>query len=216
MGQDSNSNRPTLPEGVESRICKIQFRAAAADSGDQSDRVEMYAAVFGKLSEDLGGFVEIIEAGAFADAIGVSDIRALINHDANRVLARNTAGTLDVKEDETGFWCGFSMPGTTYSDDLKISMSRGDINQCSFAFEVATDGEKWEYLNPPTHDLPTWRRTVTKVKRIYDVSIVTYPAYPDTTAALRSRPAAPGEKREIPPVDDSKADWEAYMTAAAI
>ena len=133
-------------------------------------KVVGHASVYNTMSEDLGGFREIIAPGAFDDVLE-NDVRALINHDGNLILARTTSGTLALSTDEKGLRYEFEMPETSYGKDLAVSMKRGDITQSSFAFTVADDS--WE-----TRDGMDVR-TINKVKRLFDVSPVTYPAYPD-------------------------------------
>src|SRR4051812_3492156 len=94
--------------------------------------IEGYAALFNSPSQDLGGFVETIAPGAFRDAIPKSDIRALFNHDANFVLGRMKAGTLDVEEDRKGLKIRNTPPDTQWARDLVTSMKRGDVDQMSF------------------------------------------------------------------------------------
>ena len=118
----------------------------------------------------MGGFKEIIAPGAFDDVLG-DDVRALINHDGNLILARTTSGTLQLSTDEMGLRYEFTIPETSYGKDLAVSMERGDITQSSFAFTVSDDS--WETIDG--EDV----RTITKVARLFDVSPVTYPAYPD-------------------------------------
>lgn len=139
-----------------------------------------HAAVFNSLSEDLGGFRETILPGAFADAIGRDDVRALINHDSNLILGRNRAGTLTLSEDSQGLYIEISPPDTSYARDLMVSMERGDINQMSFGFSVAPGGASWGETTDGVYV-----RTLSKCN-LFDVSPVTYPAYTQTDVALRS------------------------------
>lgn len=145
-------------------------------------RIMGYAALFNSDSEDLGGFVERIAPGAFADALETSDIRALFNHDPNYVLGRKRAGSLTVREDEKGLWMEIAPPDAQWARDLMVSIGRGDISQMSFAFRLANGGDEWEQkAGAPMI------RTIKRVKDIADVSPVTYPAYPDTSVAVRSK-----------------------------
>ncbi len=137
-----------------------------------------YAAVFNSLSEDLGGFREKINPGAFASAIKKSDTVALFNHDSNIVLGRSSAGTLRLKEDKSGLHMEIDPPDTQAARDLMVSIQRGDIKQQSFGFVVKNDS--WETVDGEEI------RTIGEVEELYDVSPVTYPAYPDTSVALRS------------------------------
>jgi HK97 family phage prohead protease len=148
-----------------------------------------YAAMFGKRSANLGTesyqFFEIIEPGAFDDVLK-DDVRALFNHDANLILARSKggSGTLTIGSDSVGLWYEFELPDTQAGRDLGVSLKRGDVDQSSFAFSLLSEGQKWETKTEGERTIAT--RTIKKVARLYDVSPVTYPAYPDTTVAMRS------------------------------
>lgn len=164
---------------IERRILCKEVRAEAGADG--KPMIRGYAAVFNQLSEDLGGFREQLSVGAFSDAMANSDVRALVNHDPNQVLGRNKAGTLTMREDAAGLYVEVTPPDTQVARDLITSMQRGDINQMSFAFTVAREDQTW------TRDgTGPWLRTIKKVSRLYDVSVVTYPAYQQTTAAARA------------------------------
>jgi len=138
-----------------------------------------HAAVFNSLSENLGGFRERIAPGAFAQSAQVDDVRALFNHDANFVLGRNKAGTLKLSEDERGLAIRITPPDTSFARDLMVSLERRDITQMSFGFSVLVDGQTWEEDSDGMVI-----RTLTNV-RLYDVSPVTFPAYPQTDVAVR-------------------------------
>lgn len=155
------------------------FNSEMRMEGEESRKVVGYAAVFNSDSEEMWGFKERIAPGAFDEAISVSDVRALFNHDPNMLLARTSSGTLTLSVDERGLRYEFEAPNTTAGNDLLEMLKRGDVSQSSFAFTVKD--EKWDEVKD---EMPI--RTITKVKRLYDVSPVTYPAYPDTTAARRS------------------------------
>lgn len=164
-------------ENKEIRVLPMTEFRVLKDDGKSS--LEGYAARFGKWSEDLGGFKEKIARGAFKKALKDSDVRALFNHDANYVLGRSTSGTLALKEDDKGLLMVNDPPATQWANDLMVSMDRGDISQMSFGFTVEKD--EW---NEDKEGRVT--RTIHEVGRLFDVSVVTYPAYPDTTVALRS------------------------------
>ena len=163
---------------MEKRYFNIETRTEKREDG--STTITGHAAVFNKLSSDLGGFREIIAPNAFESVLS-DDVRALINHDPNLLLARTTSGTLNLEQTNEGLQYSFDVPDTTYGRDLIISMERSDISQSSFAFTIEEDS--WE----TTEDGEI--RTINKVKQLYDVSPVTYPAYPsadDLTLAKRS------------------------------
>lgn len=180
--------KTNLPER-ETRFLtgQLEIRAAAET---EKPRVRGYAAKFNSESENLGSseyqFREVIEPGAFSDVLG-DDVRALFNHDPNLVLARskNGEGTLAIGQDDVGLFYEFEAPDTQAGRDLMENIRLGNVDQSSFGFTVGKDGQKWEEKREG--DGPTIiRRTITKISRLFDVSPVTYPAYPDASVALRS------------------------------
>jgi HK97 family phage prohead protease len=179
----SDKNKPDFEkvDEVERRTHSVELRTKGATYGKRTPSIEGYAANFNSLSEDLGGFREMLVPGCFADAIKTSDIRCLYNHDPNLVLGRNVSGTLRITEDEVGLRFEADLPETTYAKDLQVSMTRGDISNCSFGFRVAEDGDAWR--KEPDG---SYLRSILKVDRLFDVSPVTYPAYAATSCAVRS------------------------------
>ncbi|CAB4152433.1 COG3740 Phage head maturation protease [uncultured Caudovirales phage] len=155
----------------------IELRAAV-DSTAQILRG--YAAKFNVLSQDLGGFREMIAPGAF-DAVISNDVRALLNHDPNHVLGRTLSGTARIGIDATGLWYEVTLPDTQTGRDLAESIKRGDITQSSFAFSIAPGGDSWA-----ADETGAVLRTISKMGALYDVSPVTYPAYPDATIGMRT------------------------------
>jgi uncharacterized protein len=160
---------------IERRYIQAELRA------DKQGRIEGYAAVFGVLSQDLGGFRERIRHGAFAATIQRDDIRALFNHDANFVLGRNRAETLELAEDSHGLHFRVAPPGTGWADDLQTSINRGDIDQASFGFWTVAD--EW------THTDGSQERELIEAG-LYDVSVVTFPAYTATAGVAVRQLAA--------------------------
>lgn len=150
------------------------------DAGAGPPLIRGHAAVFDSLSENLGGFREVIAPGAFDDVLG-DDVRALFNHDPNAILGRSTAGTLRIGVDSTGLTYEIDPPDTQSARDLLVSMERGDVRESSFGFRIARGGDTWD-----ENEDGVLIRTITKVARLYDVSPVTFPAYPDTDAAKRT------------------------------
>jgi len=148
---------------IEKRACSLELRAAS------DGKIVGYAAVFNKLSQDLGGFREKIAPGAFAESIKNDDIRALHNHDSNYVLGRNTSGTLRLYEDKKGLRVEIIPPNSQWAKDLRESIRREDVNQMSFAFTALDD--TWE---------ENGRLRILNKVRLHDVSVVTYPAYENT------------------------------------
>lgn len=127
----------------------------------------------------FGAYQERIAPGA-ATAHLQDDVRLLINHDANLLLARTTSGTMRLSEDATGVIADAEMAPTQYARDLAVLLERGDISQMSFSF-IPGD-EEWDMRRDGT-----WLRTITSFEALYDMSIVTYPAYEETDAGLRAK-----------------------------
>jgi len=180
--------KPKFPE-KESRFLTESVQLRSSDDVE-SRMVFGYAAKFNRQSENLGSsnyqFYEIIEPGAFDDVLN-DDVRALFNHESSAILARskNGQGSLKIGVDSVGLFYEFEAPDTQVGRDLVTSLKRGDVDQSSFSFTVSKEGEVWE--SSQDGDGPTiYKRTIKKVSRLFDVSPVTYPAYPDATVALRS------------------------------
>lgn len=169
-----------MADSIERRSVQItDLRTVRSE--DDKPRIVGYAAVFNKMSEDLGGFREKIAPGAFAGALKNSDTRMLWNHDSNMVLGRVSAGTLDVKEDRSGLKIENTPPDTQWAKDLMVSIDRGDIKDMSFGFHTKKD--EWDETKTGTV------RTLLEIDELPDVSPVTFPAYKDTKLALRSMEA---------------------------
>lgn len=166
---------------AERRFYSAEVRTYDPEAGDVGDSTQRsvggYAATFNSPTVIAGCFVEVIRPGAFAAAILRDDVRALFNHDANFVLGRNTAKTLYLGEDDKGLTWRADPPKTQWAADLAVSIDRGDISGCSFQF--IPEVEEWDYSG----EMPT--RTLIELGLI-DVSAVTFPAYDDTTLAMRT------------------------------
>lgn len=169
----------------EERYLSIIPAPTAEDyrSNPESREVNGYAIVFNSLSENLGGFREIIAPEAVDGVIEKSDIVAVLNHDSSRGIlgrSRNGEGSLKLSVDEKGTAFRFDAPRTALGDECLEYLRRGDANQCSFAFTVAEDS--WRKLDDGMYE-----RTIKKFDRLYDVSILTCaPAYAATSVSCRS------------------------------
>lgn len=154
-------------------ITKLSTRDATEE---QPSKITGYAAVFNSKTTIGGWFDEVIEPGAFARSLSENgDIRALFNHNWDNVLGRTKSGTLRLEEDEKGLKFEIELPNTSVGRDLAESMSRGDINQCSFGFWITE--ENWDYNVEPA------LRTIKEVE-LYEISVVSIPAYDDTEVSL--------------------------------
>lgn len=164
----------------------IEVRDAEEDSS-AIYRAGGLGIVYNSRSVNLGGFVEVVRPGAARDVLARDpDIRGLINHDANRLLGRTLAGTLRVSErGDEGTEYEFDAPDTSYARDLRVLLDRGDITQSSFAFRVARDGVEWS----EDEDTGLPLRIIHRFSGLSDMSPVTYPAYPASSAGKRAAPA---------------------------
>ncbi|MHC0027071.1 HK97 family phage prohead protease, partial [Enterobacter vonholyi] len=168
-----------MSDDRETRCYSGEVRAEQHDQ--QPTRIIGYGSVFNSRSEPLWGFREIIKPGAFDDVLG-DDVRGLFNHDPNFILGRSASGTLKVSTDERGLRYDIEAPDTQTIRDLVLApMLRGDINQSSFAFRVARDGERW-YEDEEGVVI----REISRFSRLFDVSPVTYPAYTEADSGVRT------------------------------
>lgn len=150
--------------------------------------IEGYFAVFNSTYELWRGATESIAEGAFSDTLG-GDIRALIDHETRLVLGRNTNGTLELHEDSHGLWGRIKInPNDQDAVNLYERVKRGDVDQCSFGFRI--DNQDFtENPDGSTH----W--TIKKVT-LYEVSVVTFPAYTETSVMARKQEFAEICKRK--------------------
>ena len=153
---------------------EIELRAVNADG---SIPFKGHAALFSKRYSVYGMWLEEFAPGSFTKTIGEADVRMLINHDPNFVLARSKSGTLRLSEDNRGLLVEADMSPTTYGQDLAVAMGRGDVSQMSHAFRAVK--EVWD----ESGKIPV--RTITEAM-LFDVSPVTYPMNEGTDASLRS------------------------------
>jgi len=158
---------------------KIELRAAARE--DSVGVLTGYAAVFNRDSVDLGGFVERVAPGAFTQSISGGDVCALWSHENESILGRMSAGTLRLREDDVGLAFEIDLPDTSCGRDASVSIRRGDV--CGMSFGFCAEEETW------TFDVEPAIRTLQRVSLV-EISPVAFPAYVDSTVALRSLDAA--------------------------
>lgn len=161
---------------IEKRAHKTEMRILTGEDGPV---LEWYPIVYNSLSEELWGFREMVLPGSLTKTLQEADVRALFNHDPNYVMGRSSAGTLELNDTERGLQARVKLPEASWAKDLAVSVQRGDIDQGSFAFRMIR--EMWDKFE----DQPL--RKLAELELV-DVSVVTYPAYPETAgAAVRSR-----------------------------
>lgn len=158
-----------------------QTRSIASDFKTREDgeelRIEGYFAIFNSNYEIFDGLSESVAPGAFSKTLG-GDVRALIDHETMYVLGRNQAGTLELREDSHGLWGSVLInPNDQDAMNLYARVQRGDVNQCSFGFDILD--EETEY-----RDDGSIHWTIREVK-LYEVSVCTFPAYAETSVQAR-------------------------------
>jgi len=162
----------------------VKIAVRSADGVTETGRtIEGYAAVFGASYEMFEDYTETIAPGAF-DETDMSDVVALYNHNSESLpLARATEGkgTLSLLVDDHGLKFSFEAPETSEGNDLLVSIKRGDIQGCSFAFTVA---EQTIVDNETTNECV---RTINKIGKLYDVGPVMFPAYDATEVEVYKR-----------------------------
>ncbi len=170
-----------------------QVRSAASKfetrEEDNELKIEGYFAVFNSIYQIFDDLSESVAPGAFDDTLG-DDIRALINHDSSLVLGRNTAHTLDLRQDEHGLWGSITInPNDQDAMNLYARVQRGDVDQCSFGFDILSE----DY---DVRDDGSVHWTIKKV-RLYEVSVCTFPAYEETNVKARSAQRDEIKKRSL-------------------
>lgn len=152
----------------------ITARATTQDG----NKLVGYAAVWDSpttIREGGKTFTEVVRRGAFKEAIRLNtDVVCCFNHDPNRLLGRTASGTLTIREDETGLRFECDLPDTSTGNEVRTLAERGDITGASFAFQVRKD--KWDGSTRELLDC-----------KLFDVSPVTTPAYPDTNGTVGVR-----------------------------
>lgn len=188
-------------EGREIRLRADALEVRKKDGDDGVGTLRGHAAVFEQetvIRMFSDGFREKIARGAFATALeNGDDVRALINHDMDRVIGRRSSGTLRLKEDRTGLAVEIDLPDTQEGRDIKTLIDRGDIDGMSIGFRVSGEGQTWEQGKDGMMDL----RTITEVAELIDVSPVTIPAYEGTDISSRGLPRAACEARSAARID---------------
>src|SRR5260370_21089960 len=171
-----------------------------ATVSDKERRLQGYAARYNTLSNPIPGqsrsFRERILPGAFDGVVDSPEIVMTLNHNENLILGRTGAGTLALHANDKGLLFDVLLPNTSYGLDAYESVKRGDLNGCSFAFADAVD--EWSEEDEPPYSLGQGVmghlgkaerfvvRTIKAFKKLFDVSVVTSPAYPGTEITARN------------------------------
>lgn len=169
------------------RSMQSDLKTRAEQNGEMY--IEGYFAVYNQETELWPGAYEEIAPGAFDDTLS-NDIRALVNHDPNYVLGRNKAGTLELKSDSRGLWGRIKInPNDTDAVNLYERVKRGDIDQCSFGFNILDEETEWR-----EDGTVKWRL---KKIDLHEVSVVTFPAYEQTGVQARKAEVEQHRQRQL-------------------
>ena len=166
----------------KSKQTEVRCQTSELRTNAEGRTIVGYAAKFERWSEPImGWFKEQIARDAFSEC-DVTDVIMCFNHNIDSILARTTSGTLTLSTDDEGLRFEFEAPATTMGNDMLELVRRGDISKCSFKFTVEED--EWRYADKE-NKLEYDERTIRKIGKLYDVSLVVHPAYSDTEAGVR-------------------------------
>jgi HK97 family phage prohead protease len=165
---------------IEARMAISDLEIRHSGRPDEAFTVRGYPIVFDRVSLDLGGFKEKLDAHAFDEILASDpDVHFVWDHDTRYVGARTKNGTLTLSADEHGVFMDARVGNYSWAKDLRTALERGDITQGSFKFSDSEDGVEWEIQEDESI-----LRTVTKVGGLYDVTVTAQGAYPQTSLAV--------------------------------
>jgi HK97 family phage prohead protease len=139
------------------------------------------------INDPTGSYTEVIKRGAL-DGADLTDSRLLVNHDLTRIPLARTPKTMQFKITDKGLEMTAELPDTEEARTAYTAVKRGDLTGMSFAFTVPEGGD--------SYDAKTNTRTITKIAKVYEVSLVNFPAYPTASAEARSARAEGLKKLE--------------------
>lgn len=190
---------------MEHRILKMKNAKIREDNGKRY--LEGYFAVFNEPYQVFDGWVETVERGAFARYLSTGeDTKVLWNHDSNIVLGSTANGTAVLREDETGLWGSVEINEQDQEAlNAYARVGRGDVNGCSFGFDIARQEEWWD-------EDGVYRTKITEVDPLYEVSPCTFPAYKATSISARNQQHLEEAREKYKQVQEKKReDWRASM-----
>lgn len=177
-----------MRDNKQIRSLQTELKTRAVEDSPEK-YIEGYFVVFNQETELWPGAIEAIAPTAFDETLS-DDVRALINHDTTLVLGRTKAGTLELKADTYGLWGRIKVnPNDTDAMNLYERVSRGDVDQCSFGFNVLDETTEWR-------EDGTVKWTVNKVK-LWEVSPCTFAAYEQTGIQARKAEVEEHQKRML-------------------
>lgn len=173
----------------EIRLAEIRATEPTAD-GDNALIIVGTPIVFEQpttINDPSGSYTEVIKKGAL-DGADLTDSRLLVNHDLTRIPLARTPKTMQFKVTDKGLEMRAELPDTEEARAVYTAVKRGDLTGMSFAFTVPDGGDSF--------DAKTNTRTITKIAKVYEVSLVNFPAYPTASAEARSTRAEGLKKLE--------------------
>ena len=177
----------TVRDKSQTRSLVSDLKTRAKDNDEKV--IEGYFAVFNSETELWQGAYEEISPEAFNKTLG-NDIRALINHDTGLVLGRNKSNTLELKVDSHGLWGSIKInPNDTDAVNLYERVKRGDVDQCSFGFNIIDESTEYR-------DDGSVKWTLRQVD-LHEVSVCTFPAYSDTGVQARKKDVEQYKQRQL-------------------
>ena len=186
---------------MEQRILNMKDVKTREEGGKRY--LEGYFAVFGETYQVFDGWTETIERGAFARYLASGeDVKVLWNHDANIVLGSTGNGTASLREDEKGLYGSVEINENDQDAvNAYARIARGDVNGCSFGFDVARQEEWWD-------DDGVYHTKLTEIDPLYEVSACTFPAYKATSISARNKNSLDEAKRRYAEAQEQKREEE--------
>ena len=177
-----------MPNDRQQRQVRCVSQQFKTRSANDDLYIEGYFSVFNSEYPLWPGASEVVKPGAFDNSVS-GDVRALINHDSSLVLGRTKSGTLTLRQDERGLWGSIKINRDDVDAmNLYARVQRGDVDQCSFGFEIKREtfvdlgGNKYRW-------------EIEEVDPLYEVSVCTFPAYTETSVSARRQDLAEIERR---------------------
>jgi Escherichia/Staphylococcus phage prohead protease len=164
---------------------EIRFAGAALRASKSNGAMVITGrpAVYNSLSQDLGGFKEVLLPGCFDDSLSDQELYAAWNHDDSQIIGRVSAGTLEVDSDRIGLTMRCTLPNSPLGQNVYESIRRGDVKQMSFGMVVIED--RWDIASDNNGQQRFERRSISKAN-LFEVSPVTNPAYTASSVSARS------------------------------
>jgi HK97 family phage prohead protease len=161
----------------ETRLCEVRAAEPAGDSGLTLTGVPIVYDTPTVIDSPAGRYTEIIRRGAL-DSADLTDARLLYNHDLTKVPLARTPKTMTLERGPAGLNMAAVLPDTEEARSVYTAVKRGDLSGMSFAFKIPQGGDRW--------NRETRTREILKIEKVYEISIVPFPAYPETSVEARS------------------------------